>query len=167
MEDVFREFAAGAWRVGLSLVGGVVIFAVFWIGAGFVQRLFRRVAERTDAARQDAIALLGQAARVALIVFGALTALGTVGVNVMALVAGLGLTGFALGFAFRDILSNLLAGLLILIHHPFHRHDHIAVTGFEGVVTSVDLRYTTLEGEQGKVLIPNSILFTNPISLRR
>ncbi|HSE93079.1 MAG TPA: mechanosensitive ion channel domain-containing protein [Methylomirabilota bacterium] len=110
--------------------------------------------------------IVGQTAKVALVCFGAVTALGTVGVNVTALVAGLGLTGFALGFAFRDVLSNLLAGLLILLFRPFTRHDRIAVTGFEGTVAAVDLRYTTLEREDGRVLIPNSILFTNPIALR-
>src|SRR5213083_2396837 len=94
------------------------------------------------------------------------TALGTVGVNVTALVAGLGLTGFALGFAFRDVLSNLLAGLLLLVYRPFARHDLISETGYEGTVAGVDLRYTTLQRDDGKVLIPNSILFTNPIQLR-
>jgi small-conductance mechanosensitive channel len=79
----------------------------------------------------------------------------------------LGLTGFALGFAFRDALSNLLAGVLILIYHPFHRTDRIAVAGFEGTVTSIDLRYTTLQDQDKIYLIPNSTLFTNPITLVR
>jgi len=166
MDEAVSQFAVDAWRVALRGVAALALFVAFWIAGNVVQRIARRLAERGEAARQDAINLLGQAAKVGIVVTGALTALGTVGVNVTALVAGLGLTGFALGFAFRDVLSNLLAGLLILIHRPFQRHDRIAVTGFEGVVTSVDLRYTTLEGEQGKVLIPNSILFTNPISLR-
>ncbi|HEV8343193.1 MAG TPA: mechanosensitive ion channel family protein [Candidatus Binatia bacterium] len=45
------------------------------------------------------------------------------------------------------------------------RYDQISVTGFEGRVTEIDLRYTTLEAEDKKFLIPNSTLFTNPISL--
>jgi hypothetical protein len=63
--------------------------------------------------------------------------------------------------------SNLLAGLLLLFYRPFARHDQIAVTGFEGVVSEIDLRYTTLQRDDGQVLIPNSILFTNPIVLQR
>ena len=55
--------------------------------------------------------------------------LGTLGINVSALVAGLGLTGFALGFAFRDALSNVLAGVMILLYHPFHRGDCANITG--------------------------------------
>ncbi len=64
------------------------------------------------------------------------------------------------------MLSNLLAGLLLLVYRPFARHDLISVTGYEGTVAGVDLRYTTLQRDDGKVLIPNSILFTNPIQLR-
>jgi len=85
---------------------------------------------------------------------------------VSAIVTGLGLTGFALGFAFRDSLSNILAGVLIVMYQPFHRNDHIAVAGFEGTVDGIDLRYTTLTAEDKKLLIPNSLLLNNPISLQ-
>ena len=104
-------------------------------------------------------------AKTGLLVFGAVTALGTTGINVSALVAGLGLTGFALGFAFRDILANVVAGVLILVYRPFTRNDRVAVAGFEGTVSAIDLRYTTLTTEDKRILIPNSTLFTNAISV--
>ena len=66
----------------------------------------------------DLIRLLARTAQIAVQVFGAVTALGTSGIDVSALVAGLGLTGFALGFAFRYVLSNVLAGVLILMLPP-------------------------------------------------
>jgi len=84
----------------------------------------------------------------------------TLGVNVSALVAGLGLTGFALGYALKDSISNLLAGILILIYRPFGINNKVKVDKNEGTVTHIDLRYTTLENETGKILIPNSKLFT-------
>jgi len=111
--------------------------------------------------------LLGRIAGISLVVFGTITALGTLGIDVSALVAGLGLTGFALGFAFRDVLSNVLAGVLILLYRPFHRGDKIRVTGFEGSVTNIDLRYTTIAAADRIILIPNSNLFTNPIEVWR
>ena len=79
------------------------------------------------------------------------------------LVAGLGLTGFALGFAFRDVLSNLLPGILLLLFRPFGIGDHISVSGLEGEVNNIELRYTILKQPGKIVLIPNSNLFTNPI----
>jgi small-conductance mechanosensitive channel len=112
--------------------------------------------------------LLGRAIHFTLLVFGWVTALGTLGLDVTALVAGLGLTGFALGFALRDIISNTLAGVLILLFRPFHRGDHVSVAGAEGVVSEVDLRYTTLVvDEETRVLVPNSTLFTNAIRVAR
>jgi small-conductance mechanosensitive channel len=138
------------------------IYLAFWIAARIVHAIIRRVhAHAADSA--DLLDLLGRIAKLALNVFGVVTALGTAGVNVSALVAGLGLTGFARGFAFRDVLSNLLAGVLILLYRPFARGSRISVTGLEGIVTEIDLRYTKLECNGDLVLIPNANLFTNPI----
>jgi small-conductance mechanosensitive channel len=167
MEELVTQFVTDASRLATRAAAGLLLLVGFWLSSALVHRITRRLCERAERTRQDAIHLLGQSARLVLIVLGVVTALGTIGVNVAALVAGLGLTGFALGFAFRDVLSNLLAGLLLLFYRPFARHDQIAVTGFEGVVSEIDLRYTTLQREDGQVLIPNSILFTNPIVLQR
>ena len=143
---------------------GVVIAA--WIGAIVIDAIVGRIGQR---GRLDAsvLHLLQRCARMGLLVFGVVTALGTVGVDVSALVAGLGLTGFALGFALKDVLSNVLAGVLILLYRPFVRHDRVAVAGYEGTVTEIDLRYTTLEQGDSRFLIPNSTLFTNGISVTR
>ena len=76
--------------------------------------------------------LLAKAGRIALIVAGGIAGFGTMGIDVSSLVAGLGLTGFALGFAFRDALSNLLAGIMIMIYQPFTPNDTIEVSGLKG-----------------------------------
>ena len=94
-----------------------------------------------------------------------MTALGTIGVDVSALVAGLGLTGFALGFGLKDILANVVSGVLILLYRPFELYDRIIVAGLEGVVSEIDLRYTKLEQEEKTFLVPNSLLITNTITL--
>ncbi len=96
---------------------------------------------------------------------GLVSGLGTMGIDVAALVAGLGLTGFALGFALRDAISNLLAGVLVMIYRPFRHGDRISVTGLEGTVVRIDLRYTTMQGEDRRFLIPNQVLFTNAITV--
>jgi small conductance mechanosensitive channel len=152
-----------AVRAGTS----VAVFGAFWVSSRVMHAVIARVHHRVPSGNAELLDLLGRVAGLALMVFGAITALGTLGIDVSALVAGLGLTGFALGFAFRDVLSNLLAGILILLYRPFSRGDHIAVTGFDGVVAQIDLRYTTLQSEGKIVLIPNSNLFTNPIEVRR
>ena len=163
VDELQRQAALFGSKLGAS----ALIFLGFWLASLFAKKVICQVGKATDRAKQDILNLIGQIARIGLLIFGLVTALGTLGVNVSALVAGLGLTGFALGFAFRDALSNLLAGVLILIYHPFRRGDHIAVAGFEGMVACIDLRYTTLEGEEKVFLVPNATLFTNAISLTK
>lgn len=166
MEPLLNWFDVSELRVFANRAGtATCIFAAFWLASRVLSVFIRRFNSRV--ADNDLFELLGRVAKLALIVFGFVTALGTAGVDVSALVAGLGLTGFALGFAFRDVLSNLLAGVLLLLYRPFARGDRISVTGLEGIVTSIDLRYTNLESEGNLVLIPNSSLFTNPITVFR
>jgi small-conductance mechanosensitive channel len=168
------EVATLAERFRLDLVAfgprvaaALAVAAAFWVAARAVGVLVRRFggARGLD---PDLVTLIGRAARIALVVVGTVTALGTLGLDVSALVAGLGLTGFALGFALRDIISNTLAGVLILLFKPFRRGDRISVAGAEGVVAEVDLRYTTLVVDEGtRVLVPNATLFTNAIRVVR
>ncbi len=159
---------AGRFRSDLAVfapraAAALFTLAAFWAAAALVAALLRRFGA-TRALDPDLTVLLGRAARATLVAFGAVTALGTLGLDVSALVAGLGLTGFALGFALRDIISNTLAGVLILLYKPFHRGDRISVAGAEGVVSEIDLRYTTLVVAEGtRILVPNSTLFTNSI----
>ena len=146
------------------VIGVVLIFTVFFILAKIIKRIINSAAERLNFDR-NLTSLLARTSSVTLIIFGFVTALGTLGINVSAIVAGLGLTGFALGFALKDTISNLLSGVLILIYQPFKKGNCIKISGYEGTVVSVDLRYTELDSEGSRVLIPNSKLFTNPITV--
>jgi small-conductance mechanosensitive channel len=144
--------------LGVSLF----IFLAFWIVAIIFQKIIHRIGNRSRL-DPDIVGLLDRIVKVGIVVFGIVTALGTAHVNISALVASLGLTGFALGFALKDALSNTLAGVLILIYQPFRRGDQIITSGFEGTVVQIDLRYTTLSSSADRILIPNSTMFTNPI----
>ena len=144
----------------------VVLLIVFWFLAIGVARLIDRAGTARHMAA-DALLILSRGAKLSVQALGLVTAMGTLGINVTALVAGLGLTGFAVGFALKDIISNTLAGILILIYKPFQRQDRISVvlapSNLEGHVVQVNLRYTTLQLPDRKILIPNANLFTNPI----
>lgn len=144
----------------------ILIFLGFWLIARLSDRFIGRVFSRAGLNVLVAT-LLSRAAHIALVVFGVVTALGTLGINISALVAGLGLTGFAVGFALRDTISNLLAGVLLLIYRPFDINQYIDVSGFQGTVVAIDLRYTTLDNQGVRILIPNSKLFTDPITVRK
>ena len=148
------------WLPKLAAVLFIII--LFFILAKFVKRIILKISAKLEL-DPHLTTFFAQASRIMFILFGLVTALGTAGINVSALVAGLGLTGFALGFAFKDTISNILSGVLILLYRPFNINDKIKVAGFEGKVISVDLRYTKLDSEEGTVLIPNSKCFTDPV----
>ena len=160
MQTLLERATLWAPRVG----GVIAIFLVFFILAKIIKRIITNNAERLKLDR-NLTSLLARASSITLVSFGIVTALGTLGVNVSALLAGLGLVGFAIGFALKDTISNLLSGVLILLYRPFEIGNRIKISGYEGVVISINLRYTELDAEGNKILIPNSKLFTDPITV--
>jgi small conductance mechanosensitive channel len=162
MEDLRQEVLAQAivWAPTVAVAIGLVVFFLFL--ARVVHFAVLRIIGHTSAHGPLAV-LLANIARIALMVLGLVTALGTLGVNITGIVASLGLTGFALGFALKDSIANVLAGVLILLYRPFEVGDRIDVAGLAGRVTEVNLRYTELEGDAERVLVPNSKMLTDPI----
>lgn len=161
LQDFGRDVMG--WMPRLLIAVVIVLGAV--LGGLIVRRLLLRLSRQTEATTAYIVRLAGRISAAGLMVFGVVTALGTIGVDVSALVAGLGLTGFALGFGLKDILANVVSGVLILLYRPFALYDRIIVAGLEGVVSEIDLRYTRLEQEDKTFLVPNSLLITNTITL--
>lgn len=105
-----------------------------------------------------------------IIFFAFMPILSQFGVDVQGIATGLGLTGFAVGFALKDTLANIIAGMFILLYRPFRIGQYIKIATSktltdEGFVKKIDLRYTTLGDDNQIVLIPNSILFTTTITI--
>ena len=150
------------WAPKIGVV--IVVFFIFFILAKIIKRIITKNAVRLKLDR-NFTSLLARTSSITVIIIGMITALGAIGINVSALVAGLGLIGFAIGFALKDTISNLISGILILIYRPFEIGNRIKISGYEGIVISIDLRYTELDAEGNKILIPNSKLFTDPITV--
>lgn len=87
--------------------------------------------------------------------------------SVAKMLGGLGLLGVAAGFAFQDILSNLLAGILLIFRQPFVTGDQIEVNGLRGTVEGITIRETRLKTFDGRlVVVPNADVYTNAISVQ-
>ncbi len=147
-----------------KLVIAIFVFALAVVCALVAERALARAGELRRLA-PELTQFLARVAKIAIYLLGAVCALGTFGIDVTALVAGLGLTGFALGFALKDIVSNTLAGILVIIYRPFQQGDEIKVSSFEGTVEAIDLRYTTLDAKDCRHLVPNSMLFSNAVTI--
>ena len=153
VQDWVDQIVAFVPQIGLALL----IFVAFWLGAKLLRRAVRLALASLGADRLEVIKLLANAAHASLVMFGLITAL----------VASLGLAGFGLSFALRDAISNVLAGVIILMYRPFRIGDHISTGGHEGTVVSIDLRYTTIDSDDNRYLIPNSNLLSRPVILPR
>ena len=149
-----------------SIVAGLAVILVFLLLILISRRVFRQMTERVEEDRKPLVALANETVRYALIVVGLIAGLGTMGIDISPLIAGLGLTGFALGFALRDALSNLLAGILIILYRPFKPGDTITVAGNTGTVSSINFRYSILEADGNTILVPNSTMFSNTVTVQ-
>ena len=105
---------------------------------------------------------------IALVVFfGLVVALNILNLQKVAvsMMAGGGLTAVVLGFAFRDIGENFLAGLFLAFSRPFKPGDIIKTEDTEGEVRTIELRYTHIRTEDGRdVFVPSSQLFNRPVT---
>lgn len=83
---------------------------------------------------------------------------------VTTILAGAGIIGLALGFAFQDIAANFVAGIILSFRSPFRRGDIIKSQDYMGIVQKVNLRSTIIQSFQGQVImIPNKDVFQNPL----
>ncbi|MDQ2768278.1 MAG: mechanosensitive ion channel family protein [Gemmatimonadota bacterium] len=162
-----QHIATSALAALPRLVLGAAFFLVFFFVARVTRRVIRRAANRKGETRTLEIAI-GRIAEVLIVAFGMLVAL-TVALpsfTAAGLISALGVGGVAIGFAFKDIFQNFLAGLLILITKPFRVGDQISFKEFEGSVEDIQTRATYVKTYDGRrVIIPNSELFTNSVTV--
>jgi small-conductance mechanosensitive channel len=98
-------------------------------------------------------------------VVGLLLVLNALGVPIQGLVAGLGVTGLALGIGLREIIANFLSGVILLAFRPFTLGDEIEVKGVTGWVARIELRATSIRTNDGRsVIVPNADLLTSIVS---
>tara|TARA_Y100001968_G_scaffold188196_1_gene172538 strand:+ start:63 stop:563 length:501 start_codon:yes stop_codon:yes gene_type:complete len=147
-----------------NILLGVSIFILFWFFGKLIQYAVNKVLTGKNPNTNISRVISGIIKNI-IVILGFITALGTIGINVSAIVAGLGLTGFAFGFAFKDMLSNFISGIMIFIYEPFRLGDRIVVDGKEGEVIDINLRYVTLKNDESKILIPNSLSVSKSVEV--
>ena len=149
-----------------DFIVAIGIFIIFWIAGKIFKTMVKKTLDDRSPHANISRVLAGIIKNLMVIV-GFITALGTMGINISAIVAGLGLTGFAFGFAFKDMLSNFISGILIFIYEPFSLGDIIEVEGKKGKVIDINLRYVTIESENQNILVPNSISVSKVIVVEK
>mgnify|MGYP003642029058 CR=1 FL=1 len=146
-----------------NLILATVLLAVFYATGVLISRLLLKLFRR--AFDSEAIAsLLATLLKVAIVAIGFFVALDLIGLQraVVSLLAGAGIIGLALGFAFQDLAENLLAGLMLGIRKPFKPGDLIKSQSEFGFVRRLNLRNTVMENFSGQMIyVPNKEIFKN------
>jgi small-conductance mechanosensitive channel len=149
-----------------NLAVAVAVLVGFWLLAKLARSLLSRLLRRVSHSEQ-VNRVLCHTVFLALLAAGFFIALGILGLQktVASLLAGAGILGLALGFAFQDIAANFMAGIYLSIEHPFRVGHLIESKDIQGVVKRVHLRWTEIRAPQGQiVLVPNKQVFENPIT---
>jgi small conductance mechanosensitive channel len=159
-QELYQQIGHNLPKVAVA----VVVFLVALLIAHIIASGIRRRGCR-HAKNQEVYGLLAKFTRFSILMLGLVSALGTMGISVSALVASLGVAGLAASLALKDILTSTLAGVFLMIHHPYRVKDFIAVKAVEGKVLEISLRFTVLENEGKRIMVPNSVMLVEAVTV--
>lgn len=154
-------------QVMMSIGKNFLIFAIVLIAGFFIVKFIMVIIKKAllkSKIEHTAKTFLFSIIRVVLYAFVAITALGTIGVNISSLITALGAAAITAGLAIQDTLKNLVSGLIILLSKPFVAGDLLEFGEYEGFVDSIRIFYTTIHTWDNKtVRIPNSVLTSTEV----
>ena len=144
-----------AVRFGPKLLVAIFIMTVGFFVAGWIARVSDRGLHRLDL-EPPVRQLLTRVARVLVIALFAIMALQNLGVELLPLIAGLGVAGAGIALATQGVLSNMVAGLTIIFTKPYRVGEYIAIVGVEGQVEAITLFNTALtHPDRSRIIVPN------------
>jgi small-conductance mechanosensitive channel len=165
---VFRQLGSSLLARVPYLLFGLVAFIIFLVIARILKAILITAGQRTrlDLTLAELLARLASAATIILGLFVAAVIIFP-SFKPGDLIAGLGITSVAIGFAFKDVLQNFFAGILILWRRPFVVGDEIKVREFEGTVEDITTRSTRVKTYDGeRAVLPNGDVYTSALLVR-
>jgi small-conductance mechanosensitive channel len=166
--QVFSQLVARLMAHLPYLILGFVVFVFFLVAARLAKSILNTAGRRTRLDRTLAD-LLGRLVSAFTIILGLFVAAVIIfpTFNPGDLIAGLGITSVAIGFAFKDVLQNFFAGILILWRRPFIVGDEIKFQSYEGTVEEITTRSTRVKTYDGeRAVLPNGDVYTSAILVR-
>lgn len=151
------------------IVTGIIVFLLFLVAARIAGHVIHAIANRSGKIDDMLAELLGRIGSAVLTILGVFVAAVVIfpGFNPSDLITGLGITSVAIGFAFKDVLQNFFAGILILWRRPFLVGDQIRVKEYEGTVEEINIRATRLKTYDGeRAILPNGDVYTSAVLVR-
>ncbi|KPP96665.1 mechanosensitive ion channel family protein [Erythrobacter sp. HL-111] len=167
LREQINEMAAGVIASLPAIAVGILVLVLTWLVARGAGRIAGAIIGKAEL-RPSLRGLIDRLVRLAVWMIGLFTAAVVVipDLSPASLVAGLGVGSVAIGFAFKDIFENFLAGILIMLRKKMQVGDTIECEGVLGTVEHIALRETYIRHFSGELTImPNSMLFMNPVEI--
>jgi small conductance mechanosensitive channel len=145
---------------GLRVVGAIIILLVGWMVSRVVYNGMQRLLSRTERIDRTVTLFLANAVRYLVLVLTFSAVLSTFGVATTSFVAVIGALGIAVGLALQGTLSNLAAGIMLVLFRPFHIGDRVEAAGIVGTMREINLFYSELDTDDNvRVIFPNGKLW--------
>lgn len=164
-DDVYEQISTALIAFVLDgLIPALLTLALFYLIYAALSRVLEGGLRRSRKIDLGIQQLLMKTFRLLLFSFAAIVALDQLGMNVGALIAGLGIAGIALGFAARDTLENFISGITILLDQPFRVGDNVVIEDTFGTVQEITLRSTRIRTLNNEVaVLPNAHMIQNKV----
>jgi small conductance mechanosensitive channel len=145
---------------GLRVVGAIIILIAGWMASRFLYAAVVRLLKKSPRIDLTVALFLANGARYTVLVFTFVAVLTTFGIATTSFVAVLGALGIAVGLALQGTLSNLAAGIMLVVFRPFHVGDRIETGGVAGTVREINLFFSEIDMDDNtRAVIPNGKLW--------
>jgi len=157
LEQITQQGIALLIHYGLSILGAIVILIIGRMVAGWAKTATRKWLERSGKVDQAISDFLSNCVRYIVLIFTFIMVLSQFGIETTSLIAIFGAAGLAIGLALQGTLSNIAAGVMLLIFRPFKVGDFVEASGIAGTVKSISLFVTELATPDNvQILSPNA-----------
>lgn len=157
LEQITQQGITLLIHYGLSILGAIVILIIGRMVAGWAKTATAKWMERSGKVDQTISDFLSNCARYVVLIFTFIMVLSQFGIETTSLIAIFGAAGLAIGLALQGTLSNIAAGVMLLIFRPFKVGDYVEAAGIAGTVKSVTLFVTELATPDNvQILSPNA-----------
>ena len=145
---------------GLRIIGAVIILCAGWMTSRLLYTAVVRLCQKSPRIDRTVALFIGNAVRYTVLVFTFVAVLTTFGIATTSFVAVLGALGIAIGLALQGTLSNLAAGIMLVVFRPFHIGDRVETGGVTGIAREINLFFTEIDGDDNtRIIIPNGKLW--------
>ena len=149
---------------GLQLIVSIVALIIFWWLINKLDKIIIKILNKSYV-EKGMVYFLSSISKYTLRIFLIAILLGNLGVNMVSVMTALGASLVTVGFALKDSMSNMAGGIILVVVKPFKVGDYIETKDAKGIVSKIEIMFTTLEGDDGKsIIIPNTNLISNTVT---